>query len=117
MRHSIARLPLGKMPGMKNDRKKRVCFWIATSVAWLIWIGSYSAWVVWRADAPVEKDATFIYLVAPFWAVSALSIAVSEFRRLSTTRAIVSTTLQAIALVIFSTFLGIYLHFAAGGTS
>lgn len=104
---------------MSETQKKRdVSFWTAVALGWFIWIGSYLAWVVWRADAPIEKDASFIYLVAPFWAVSAMLIAISEFRvSMSVAWAIASMTLHAIAMLILGTFLGIYVHFAAGGTS
>lgn len=100
------------------ERKRNASFWTATALGWFIWIGSYLAWVVWRADAPVEKDASFIYLVAPFWGLAALLIAISEFRvSKNIAWAVVLTTIHAIALFLLGTFLGIYTHFAAGGTS
>jgi hypothetical protein len=100
------------------EKKRDAPFWTAIALGWFIWIGSYLAWVVWRADAPVEKDAYFIYLVTPFWVVSAVLIAISEYRvSKSVAWAIASMTLHAIAMLILATFLGIYVHFAAGGTS
>lgn len=102
----------------KPEIKRDASFWTALALGWLIWIGPHLAWVVWRADAPVEKDASFVYLVAPFWVVSALLIAISEFRVFKSVGwAIASTTLHAIGMLILATFLGIYVHFAAGGTS